>query len=216
MVGKRPIPDVRTNPYPSIPDQSYEIHANNQSMFRASPWVPYDPSTAHHQMDEDVDMDAPQISILKDEASPPPATSSQSSPSKKIKKARKEPPTWARPRPQGSHTDDEYDEVEEQEEDQLIDDEDTKIPAPPSISASVSGRSAEPKKKAPAKRKPKESKKDKNNGTPQSLLWQEEDGKGTPSNLGDASDMSKPATPVKVPKKPGPKPKKEKQPANAK
>ena len=125
-------------------------------------------------MDEDVDMDAPQISTLRDEDStPPPAPPTSQSPKKaastrktKALPKSKKPTDWAQIRTsvaernsQGSE--DEPDEPEE-EEDQLIDDDDDDIPKPSPVPTPSSARStADPsqKKKAAVKRKPRKSEK---------------------------------------------------------
>jgi hypothetical protein len=50
-------------------------------MFRASPWIPYDPpasdnQTPSQQLDNDTEMDAPQISTLHDDGESPPSNAS--------------------------------------------------------------------------------------------------------------------------------------------
>ena len=131
------------------------------SSFRASPWVTYEPTTSYPnrqqprpatEMDVDVDMDAPQISTLPEEATPPPAS---------VKSKSK--PGWAKPQgwskgpnaplhsgksPHSPFTKDEQDEPEE-EEDQLIDDDDDDALQP---SATSSSRPTE-NRKLPAKKK---------------------------------------------------------------
>lgn len=162
--------------------------SKTMSKFRASPWVTYDPSTSTLQsqsqnhpsddeMDEDVDMDAPQISTLRDEDSPPPPPPPP--PSQSPKKAAstrktkalpksKKPIDWAQIQIRNSvaerkspGSEDEPDEPEE-EEDQLIDDDDDDIPKPSPVPTPSSARStADPsqKKKAAVKRKPRKSEK---------------------------------------------------------
>ncbi len=128
-------------------------------MFRVSPWITYDPApdvrienltrtnTHFYNMPEDVEMDAPQISTLKDEDTPEPqpparqgkfrvkllmgegkskrAASASSSPAHK-------PTAHA-----GESDEEEDDDDDEEEEDQLIDDDDdddtksTILPGPP-------------------------------------------------------------------------------------
>lgn len=163
---------MRTNPYPvllPVGRSTNEIHANTEtyrngqamSMFRASPWVTYDPTVNHllpHEMDGDVDMDAPQISTLREEVTPPPAPKSASA--SRRNKASTKPrtadfPTW-RPVRKEPQTEEGFDEPEE-EEDQLIDDDDDDDmkPVPPAaLSASRSGDSTS-KRKSPAKKKPR-------------------------------------------------------------
>ena len=133
------------------------------SSFRASPWVTYEPTTSYHrqqtrqatEMDVDVDMDAPQISTLPEEATPPPAS---------VKSKSK--PGWSKPQgwskgPNGPplhsgkspHSREDQDEPEE-EEDQLIDDDDDDAPQP---SATSSSRPTE-NRKLPAKKKARKGK----------------------------------------------------------
>lgn len=147
--------------------------------FRASPWVSYEPSLLTQQdrdqrvsgsdMDGDIDMDAPRISTLKDEESPPPSSHKKTAVSNK-----KRPQVtamsgegWAR----GS-ADKEAD--IEDEEDQLIDelDEEENGDAKPSRTIDVAQ-----KRKASAKRKPRKGdkkatdpeKKSKDKGAPAGL-----------------------------------------------
>jgi Wiskott-Aldrich syndrome protein len=107
-------------------------------------------------MDEDVDMDAPQISTLREEVTPPPAPKSASA-SRRNKTSTKprtaDFPTWTRPVRKEPQTEEEFDEPEE-EEDQLIDDDDMKPIPPAALSASRSGDSTS-KRKSPAKKKPR-------------------------------------------------------------
>jgi hypothetical protein len=158
------------NPYPKIPGHAStnEIHANTEaqamSMFRASPWVTYDPTANQADMDnmEDVDMDAPQISTLREEETPPPQKPKVSAARRgKATKQAKTAPVWVRPPRKESNTEEEYDEAEE-EEDQLIDDDDDEMmkPLPPAALA-PSARSADvtPKRRVPNKRKPRKSEK---------------------------------------------------------
>jgi hypothetical protein len=167
---------MRTNPYPVLPPVGStrstnvnEIYANTDSdgamsMFRASPWVTYDPPVNHHlklhKMEQDIDMDAPQISILREEETPPPVPKSASTSRRgktSVKPRTADFPTWPRPVRKESQTEEEYEEAEE-EEDQLIDDDDDDDdmkPVPPAaLSASRSGDS---KRKSPAKKKPRKS-----------------------------------------------------------
>ncbi|KAJ3571615.1 hypothetical protein NP233_g3633 [Leucocoprinus birnbaumii] len=125
-------------------------------MFRASPWVPYQPSHQSTTMDDDVDMDAPSISTLPEEKTPPPTSRRKAdSRKKKPKAAAPAAPfsiSWRKSGTQAS--DGEPAEEGEDEEDQLIDDEDdVATPAPTPASTSAKTTEAAPKKKAPAKRK---------------------------------------------------------------
>ncbi|KAG6877603.1 hypothetical protein C0993_005729 [Termitomyces sp. T159_Od127] len=109
-------------------------------------------------MDQDIDMDAPEISTLKDEETPPPQSKASGSGRRNKTKV---PPAWPRPRRPENLTDDEYDEVEE-EEDQLIDDDEDELMKPVPVTAlpnpSRSGEGAA-KKRASNKRKPRKSEK---------------------------------------------------------
>lgn len=132
-------------------------------MFRASPWVPYQPtpshpSTTNNTMDDDVDMDAPLISTLPEEKTPPPRSKAAAPRKSKPKQAKSTAVEFLRRAPAAAAAtsdDDEPLEEAEEEEDQLIDDEDDVTnPVPiPSVSAKISEPT--PKKKAPAKRKPR-------------------------------------------------------------
>ncbi|KAF9245666.1 hypothetical protein BU15DRAFT_70737 [Melanogaster broomeanus] len=153
-------------------------------------------------MDEDVDMDAPQISTLREENTPPPSRTSKfrvkllvgdkkgkgksSSPSGSATARKNIPPTQSQPQPQ---SDEEVD--EEDEEDQLIDDDE---PAPP-ISAPVASASTGTKRKAPSKKsRPRKSEK------------QEKDDKkpDEPQEPPDNEDGQSVST-VALPEKPSPK-----------
>jgi hypothetical protein len=106
------------------------------SSFRASPWVTYEPTISYPnrqqprpatEMDVDVDMDAPQISTLSEEATPPPASmKSKSKPGwpkpQGWSKGPNGPPLHSGKSPHSPFTRDDQDEPEE--EDQLIDDDD--------------------------------------------------------------------------------------------
>ncbi|GLB43531.1 hypothetical protein LshimejAT787_1400430 [Lyophyllum shimeji] len=105
-------------------------------------------------MDHDVDMDAPQISTLREEESPPPQPKASTS-GRRSKTAHKPSPAWARPRRKEINTDDEYDEVEE-EEDQLIDDDDELMKPVPAAALPNPGRPGDAsKRKTSSKRKPR-------------------------------------------------------------
>jgi hypothetical protein len=139
--------------------------ARNQ-MFRASPWVSYDPSADYRnqgqppppalappaQMDEDIDMDAPQISTLREDDSPSPVTSHPARTSKfRVKLLLNEGKSSALqsssgpPKQAPGLMDDEDD---EEEEDQLIDDEeDARSNAPASGPSSGSRQPDTPPKR---------------------------------------------------------------------
>ncbi|KAH9948184.1 Dopey, N-terminal-domain-containing protein [Amylocystis lapponica] len=120
-------------------------------MFRVSPWITYDPSadarteplirsnTHFYNMNEDVEMDAPQISTLREEETPEPAPARTSKFRVKLlvnegKRAGSlTGPSLHKQTPAES---DDEDEEDEDEEDQLIDDDDddsVKWSAPPAI-----------------------------------------------------------------------------------
>ncbi|KAF8963954.1 hypothetical protein BDZ97DRAFT_1818733 [Flammula alnicola] len=135
------------------------------SSFRASPWVTYEPTASSHRnrhqepsesdMDEDVDMDAPQISTLREEVTPPPQ------PHKKAPTSLKKRPAVP-VAPAHGHSNKEPDEIEEEEDqliDELIDDDDNDDLAKPSPSSQPLGRAAETpqNRKVSAKRKPRKS-----------------------------------------------------------
>jgi Wiskott-Aldrich syndrome protein len=100
-------------------------------------------------MDEDVEMDAPQISTLREEESPPPLP-----PKKNIIHIKKRPaPTTLTSLPSDKAPD-----GNDEEEDQLIDDDgDDDLAKPPSPSQPTAGRANDSpqKRKASAKRKPR-------------------------------------------------------------
>lgn len=134
------------------------------SSFRASPWVTYEPTShsnrrqpvSEDEMDEDVDMDAPQISTLREEESPPPQP--QKKPTISIKK--RAPPPSASAESWSVGTVDKEPEIEDEEDqliDELIDDDDNDDAPKPS----PSGRSADTpqKRKLSAKRKPRKERK---------------------------------------------------------
>ena len=109
-------------------------------MFRVSPWIQYDPNGEttqdHHHtrtdnirfrsMNEDVEMDAPQISTLRDDETPPPQPAHRTG-KFRVKLVmgegkRAESSAGASQRKEGESDDE--DEDEDDEEDQLIDDDD--------------------------------------------------------------------------------------------
>ena len=138
-------------------------------MFRASPWISYEPaeSKVHHgsppdsikaksttdDMDEDVDMDAPQISILRDEESPPPPQQPTRTSKFRVKllvndaKAPPASPGSTSRKPSNGPRDDPSmaagEEDDDEEEDQLMDDDNHISP------------STLPKRRSSSKRKPK-------------------------------------------------------------
>ncbi|KAJ3981652.1 hypothetical protein F5890DRAFT_1534291 [Lentinula detonsa] len=107
-------------------------------------------------MDEDVDMDAPQISTLREQSTPPPSTSS-TAPPPAVRHHQQQQPT------QRSSNGEDGEEDEDDQEDQLIDDDDpirpSDLPPPPRPTAEFSAGLSPAKRKAPAKRKPRKSEK---------------------------------------------------------
>ncbi|KAG7099895.1 hypothetical protein E1B28_001696 [Marasmius oreades] len=102
--------------------------------FRVGPWVSYEPPSSSHTstfgvMDDDVDMDAPQISTLRDEQTPPPPKANN--PRFKLKLVVKDKTKTITSSAGKPYTgdDEEGEEEEEDQEDQLIDDDDGPIPA---------------------------------------------------------------------------------------
>jgi len=116
--------------------------APHEGTFRVTPWRPYvpvpeagDPPTKdpplnrhhsrHDAMDEDIDMDAPQISILQDDKTPPPPTSSSLKPTKfKVKLLVNKKRSASQALPDDGHGEDEEDEL-------IDDDEEAPQPADP-------------------------------------------------------------------------------------
>lgn len=133
------------------------------SSFRASPWVSYEPTSSSHRhrqqdtsesnMDEDVDMDAPQISTLREEESPPPPPAQ-----KKVVITPKKRPAPPPPPPpiKSGKAQDEFEE-EDQLIDELIDDDDNGNHAKPSPSHPGRATDAAQKRKVSTKRKLKKS-----------------------------------------------------------
>jgi hypothetical protein len=129
-------------------------------MFRVSPWIQYDPNGETQQdhshltrtdnirfrsMNEDVEMDAPQISTLRDDETPPPQQSHRTSKFRvKLTMGDKRVGSSAAassPSKQEPHDEDEEDEDEEDEEDQLIDDDDDepRLPVPTATASAPPG-----------------------------------------------------------------------------
>ncbi|KAL6304908.1 hypothetical protein BKA93DRAFT_928236 [Sparassis latifolia] len=120
--------------------------SQDMSQFRVSPWITYDPSpdarneplvrsNIHFSsMNEDVDMDAPQISTLREEETPEPQPSPSRTSKFRVKLLVNEgkrcslPSTSTRKQAQAGSEDDEED---EDEEDQLIDDDEDDTQAAP-------------------------------------------------------------------------------------
>ena len=142
-------------------------------MFRASPWINYEPGggdsrqltlpTDHHPahynnrarlhyntMNHNIDMEAPQISTLREEETPPPAPN----PTRgkfRVNLLVGEKIPRKNPAPRVASEDDEDEEQDELEEDQLIDDDDDGIQAKKPLSVilpPLSGKTRPPKKRA--------------------------------------------------------------------
>ena len=134
----------------------------NTIMFRASPWITYDPPTSEshppHPTDNDAEMDAPQISTLHDDGESPP---SNASPARTGKFRVKLPANEAKMGTKfitfngktgeeaAAAEDHEEDEPDEDEEDELIDDEEDA--STPAASGSGGAAGAPSSSSAPAK-----------------------------------------------------------------
>jgi len=141
-----------------------DLRHQAMSSFRASPWVTYEPSIPSRtrqqpdsdaEMDEDIEMDAPQISTLREEESPPPQP-----PKKNIIHIKKRPTITPLTSLPSDKTPDGNDEEEDQLIDELINDDGDDDPTKPSSpSQPTAGRSNDSpqKRKASAKRKPRKS-----------------------------------------------------------
>ncbi|KAI0081170.1 hypothetical protein K474DRAFT_1657031 [Panus rudis PR-1116 ss-1] len=136
-------------------------------MFRASPWVPYDPATEANSTNttargggpasltdtmtsEDVEMDAPQISTLREDESPEPTPATNRTSKFRVKllvgeKGGSSSPAKSQDVPVESEDEDE--DEDDEEEDQLIDDDDE---PPLAASASVSSVKVTPSQPSPA------------------------------------------------------------------
>jgi Wiskott-Aldrich syndrome protein len=128
-------------------------------MFRASPWITYDPPASDNQpsqpMDNDTDMDAPQISTLHDDGESPPSNASPARTGKfRVKLPVNEAKMGTKFITFNGETGEEAgvgEEAEEDEEDELIDDEEsTSTPAASTPGAAPSVKSGT---KRPAKTK---------------------------------------------------------------
>lgn len=148
-------------------------------MFRASPWINYEPGAdssrhlalppdhhpAHYNnrarqhyniMNDDVDMDAPQISTLREEDTPPPQLPIPSRSKFRVnllvgEKKGTNPPSLSGSRKTGMESDQEDDDEEhdELEEDQLIDDVDDGVrPLSVTLPAPTSKAKPNPKKRS--------------------------------------------------------------------
>ncbi|TFY63325.1 hypothetical protein EVJ58_g3323 [Rhodofomes roseus] len=117
-----------------------------QDMFRVSPWITYDPSpdartetlarsNVHFSsMGGDVDMDAPQISTLREDNTPEPTPARTSKFRVKLlvnEGKRAGSHQSAAPRAHAKRGSDEDEDEDEEEEDQLIDDDDDELSKPP-------------------------------------------------------------------------------------
>ena len=142
-------------------------------MFRVTPWKPYIPITKadgppprsrprnrhhihHNTMDEDVDMDAPQISILQDDKTPPPATASSLKPTKfKVKLLVNKKRSASQALPTNGPGEDEEDELidDDEEAPQLADPQPTAPPPPPTAPPKRASRSKASKTGAGASRR---------------------------------------------------------------
>jgi Wiskott-Aldrich syndrome protein len=132
-------------------------------MFRASPWITYDPPTSEshppQSTDNDAEMDAPQISTLHDDGESPPSNASPARtgkfrvklPSNEAKMGTKFITFNGKTGEEAAAAEEpEEDEPDEDEEDELIDDEeDTSAPAAPGSGGAAGAPSSS--SSAPAK-----------------------------------------------------------------
>lgn len=152
----------------------FAYHFKLFEMFRASPWINYEPGTdsrnlalptdhhpAHYNnrarlhyniMNDDVDMDAPQISTLREEETPPPQLPIPSRSKFRVnllvgEKKGTSSPSASGSRKPGMESAEEYDEEEhdELEEDQLIDDVDDGIRVKHPLSMTLPATMPKPK-----------------------------------------------------------------------
>ena len=146
-------------------------------MFRVTPWKPYIPITEadggplprnlaprnrHHNrnnaMDEDIDMDAPQISILQDDKTPPPSTPSTLKPTKfKVKLLVNKKRSASQALPDDAHGEDEEDELIDDDEvvPQPADPQPTAPPPPPAAAPKRASRSRASKSGGASRRRSK-------------------------------------------------------------
>ena len=137
-------------------------------MFRASPWITYDPPASDNQsqtMDNDTEMDAPQISTLHDDGESSPSNASPTRTGKfRVKLLVNEAKVGTKFITFNGETGEEAgmgegadeDEPEEDEEDELIDDEEgggTSTPATSTPGAAAATSSVKSGTKRPAKTK---------------------------------------------------------------
>lgn len=153
-----------------------DISTPRESMFRVTPWKAYvpiseaedppskgPPQNHHHDsrdtMEEDIDMDAPQISILQEDKTPPPSTSSSLKPTKfKVKLLVNKKRSASQALPDDGHGEDEEDELIDDDEEvpQPVDPQPTAPPPPPAAPPKRASRSKAAKTGAgTSRRKPK-------------------------------------------------------------
>ena len=140
-------------------------------MFRVAPWKPYIPITEaddpptknyhnrHNTMEEDIDMDTPQISILQEDKTPPPSASSSLKPTKfKVKLLVNKKRSASQALPDDEHGEDEEDELIDDDEEgpQPAEPQPTVPPPPPAAPPKRASRSKASKTGAStSRRKPK-------------------------------------------------------------
>lgn len=141
------------------PALEYEPHPSSvdgEEMFRASPWVSYDPNSDAATggqgssrsfapaMTKDVEMDAPQISTLREDSpEPAPTRTSKFRVKLLVGDAKGAGPSATRTQAPQPESEDEDEEDEDEEEDQLIDDDEEqeiKVTPSPAISVTPSAR----------------------------------------------------------------------------
>lgn len=121
-------------------------HLNHHNRLRSLPRSL--PRNCHHDcydaMDEDIDMDAPQISILQDDKTPPPSTLSSLKPKFKVKLLVNKKRSVSQALPDDVHGEDEEDEL-------IDDDEEVPQPADPQPTAPPPPPAAPPKRASRSK-----------------------------------------------------------------
>lgn len=194
-------------------------------MFRVTPWksyvpVPEDPPTEserlphnrHHNrrdaMDEDIDMDAPQISILQDDKTPPPSNPSSLKPTKfKVKLLVNKKRSASQALPDGDHGEDEEDELIDDDEEVLqpADPQPTIPPPPPAAPPKRASRSKAAKTGAGPSRRRSKAQPAADAAQVDNITWFEvsqPDGEGKPSKVATDNTDSASVASASTTKKP--------------
>jgi hypothetical protein len=160
-------------------------------------------------MDEDIDMDAPQISILQDDKTPPPSTPSSLKPTKfKVKLLVNKKRSASQALPDDGHGEDEEDELIDDDEGvpQPVDPQPTAPPPPPVVPPKRASRSKAAKTGTGASRRKPKAQPVADTSQVENITWFEvsqPDGEGKPSkaaldnadtaSVASASTTKKPA-----------------------